>query len=207
MAPPRAAFVSVKEWDMARLEAGAWHWLRTAHLAEQCSPWGAWVELEKPIHPNEVRRCLAQRREALVATPLWCSQEWQRAKMSVARARDNHVRKIAYFTRHAMEKPLSIDVGIPSLGCFPEHLLGDGNHRFAGAILRGDKTVAASVCGSIQHARALGLWNPNACERELHRRWKAADQEARALVTSADAGGPRQVGESPRPSSRRAPRP
>lgn len=165
--------------DQETLEKLAWHDIDVAKLVEYCNPLGAWMELEKPITRREVKACLDAGNEALTETPLWTDLAFGRVKLSNEESRARHVAKIAYFVKHPVERPISIDVGIPSMGCFVDHMVGDGNHRLAGAWLRGDKTIKASVCGSENHARELGLWNPNRYYREEMRRWKTQQREKR----------------------------
>lgn len=161
------------------LDQLAWHDLDVARLAEYCNPLGAWIELKSPITKEEVLACLDAGKEALASTPLWTDMAFGRIKLTDSEARERHIAKIAFFAKHAAERPINLDVGIPSMGYFADHLVTDGNHRLAGALIRGDKTIAASVCGSESHAKELGLWNPNRYFREDLRRWRAAQREAK----------------------------
>ena len=108
-------------------------------------------------------------------------QNHGKEKLAPEEVRRRHVAKVAYFVRHEVQDPISIDVGVPSMGCHTDCLVDDGNHRLAGAWLAQHSTIRAKVGGAVSHAKELGLWNPNAYERELTRRW-LVDQ--RALRTS-----------------------
>jgi hypothetical protein len=72
--------------------------------------------------------------------------------------RDSHIRRIAWLVVHGWKDPIEVDVGIPELGCHVRWSVSDGNHRFAAAIARGDRTISASIGGSISYARGIGLF-------------------------------------------------
>lgn len=157
------------------LRAQAWHELPVAKLCRMCNPLGSWSELDRPITRAEVRQCIREGRQALVETPLWTrlltlppSQQPESAVL-----RDNHIRKVAWFVVNGVRDPIDLDVGVPSLGCWVDHVVEDGHHRLAGAWIRGDKTIRARVSGAIDHAQELGLWAPNAFEQEQQRRYDA----------------------------------
>lgn len=61
--------------------------------------------------------------------------------------RKYHVGRIAYLVKHPATDPISIDVGIPSLGMTVAWQIDDGNHRLSAAIVRGDKTILAVFSG------------------------------------------------------------
>lgn len=155
----------------AELETAAWHDLEVKHLHHLCNPLAAWPELEKPILIGEVRDCLAAGRAENVETPSWLSLG--RRAISMETARENHIRKIAFFVQQGFSQPISLDVGIPEMaGGHVSHLVEDGNHRLAAAIIRKDSTIRAKVGGSVRHAQSLGLWNPNPQEQEIWRRFE-----------------------------------
>jgi hypothetical protein len=60
-----------------------------------------------------------------------------------------HIERVAWLVVYGWEDPIEIDVGVPFLGCFPEWIVQDGNHRLAAAIYLGRKTILAS-CGGQQ---------------------------------------------------------
>lgn len=184
--------IALRDLDQETLDKLAWHEIDVAKLVEYCNPLGAWVELDSPITREEVQACLDAGKEALTETPLWTDLAFGRVQLSDEEARARHAAKIAYFVKHPIERPISLDVGIPSMGCFVDHMVDDGNHRLAGALLRGDKTIRAVVCGSQDHARELGLWNPNRYYREDMRRWRARQREeiAQARQKTAKRAAP-----------------
>lgn len=65
-----------------------------------------------------------------------------------------HAQRIANLIVYGWSDPLEIDVGIPSLNYYPYPLI-DGHHRLCAAIYRDDKTIAASVSGSLEYAFEL----------------------------------------------------
>lgn len=66
-----------------------------------------------------------------------------------------HAGRIAYFVTHGWEDPISVDVGVPSLGCNVRWPVQDGNHRLAAAIYRNDDAILADVDGSVAYAAEL----------------------------------------------------
>jgi len=125
-----------------------------ALLAEIANPLACWNELEKPITPEEVFACLKCSEEALCDTPIWYKVKEHGDQASL---RQRHIRKIAFFVKHGSDHPISIDVGVPSLGCYVEHIIEDGNHRLAGAILKGTPYIPAEISGCMVYAEELGL--------------------------------------------------
>lgn len=61
----------------------------------------------------------------------------------------DHIARIAWFVVNGWNDPIDIDVGVPSLGCYPKWPLEDGNHRLAAAIIRGDRVIPAYMSGSV----------------------------------------------------------
>ena len=75
---------------------------------------------------------------------------------------ETDVGRVAWFVRHSWRDPISLDVGVPELGCYVDHPVLDGNHRLMTAWFRGDPHISANVCGGLQHIRAtLGLEFPS----------------------------------------------
>jgi hypothetical protein len=64
-----------------------------------------------------------------------------------------HANRIAYLVDFKAEDPISIDVGIPSMGCTVDWEIEDGNHRLAAAIVRGDEFIYASFSGGLKEVR------------------------------------------------------
>jgi hypothetical protein len=146
----------------------AHHVLDLETLTKHCDPFvGCWVELEYPITKQEVLNCIEKGEAQLVETPIWTELAFKNKDWTEAEVRQNHIKKIAYFATHEIETPICIDVGIPSLGCYVSHIVDDGNHRLAGAIIKGDKTIKSHVMGSLNYAQELGLSNPNIYEQFL----------------------------------------
>jgi hypothetical protein len=74
--------------------------------------------------------------------------------------RKDHASKIFHFVKHGWTDPIQIDVGIPSLRCYP-YLIQDGNHRFAAALILRLNIVFATCSGSISELETLlpsGEW-------------------------------------------------
>jgi len=150
----------------------AFHSLPLSKLKKVTSPFGCWPELQgQPITPEEVKGCLDAGEEALRKTPSWITLAFTRKDITPEEARQRHVQKIAYFVKHPATDPITIDVGIPELGGTPGYLVEDGNHRLAGALLRGDKRINAFVMGSPEEAMRRGLWRPSTAVLEQFRRW------------------------------------
>lgn len=87
-----------------------------------------------PVTVDDVRQALAERR--LAAAP----------------GGSDHAARIAYLVENPASDPVSIDVGVPSLGCAVSWPVVDGNHRVAAAIYRQDETVLAEVSGEVAYA-------------------------------------------------------
>lgn len=149
------------------LEKLAFHNVPVNTLMKHCDPFGCWPELEKPITKKEVRDCLKRGEEALTKTPLALELSFSDKPMDLALLRENHIKKIAYFAKHAPTESLGLDVGIPSMGCYVGYFIDDGNHRFAGSIVAGRETIACGIAGSVEHIKELGLWHPNDAYVEL----------------------------------------
>jgi len=72
-------------------------------------------------------------------------------------SRLEHIARIAWFVVHGWNDPIHIDVGVPSLGCYPAWPLEDGNHRFAAAIVRGDRVIPTDMSGAVSEIQKF-LW-------------------------------------------------
>lgn len=66
-----------------------------------------------------------------------------------------HTERIAYLAHHGWDDPIQMDVGVPSLHCYVDWPVMDGNHRLAAAIYRKDATILACVGGDIDYALEL----------------------------------------------------
>ena len=106
------------------------------------SPWGC-----RPITHSEVL--------AAVKDGRFCRKQHRVDWNSKGLTRKEHIERIAFFVVHGSADPISIDVGVPALGCHVAHPLQDGHHRLAAAILRGDKYINAEVSGQLDYAAEL----------------------------------------------------
>lgn len=158
----------------ADLEKVGWHEIPVKRLARLCDPLSCWIEVDDPIKPQEVLDCIARGEEALVDTPLWTAIVFKKTRVSAEENRLRHIQKVAWFVKNPAKDPISIEVGCARLGVRIDHIIEDGNHRLAAAIIRGDKSIAARVGGGIDDAKEMKLWNPNVFEVELCRRQEAA---------------------------------
>lgn len=167
----KKALSSYTDDELDKLEH---HTLEVAKIMEYANPFnGCWMELEKPITIEEVKQCIQDGKAELAVTPSWYDIAFKKVQLTPEEVRENHVKKIAFFALNVPEKLISIDVGIPSMGHYPDYILDDGNHRLAGAIVSGAKTIKASVSGAEHHAKDMGLWNPNEFHIEASRRFFA----------------------------------
>lgn len=159
------------------------HVLDVRKIMKYANPFkGCWIELEKPITIAEVKQCIKDGKAELAITPSWYDVAFKRTNLTAEEIRENHVKKIAFFAINEPEKRISIDVGIPSMGCCPNYIIDDGNHRLAGAIVSGAKTIKAAVSGAEDHAKELGLWNPNEFHEESMRRFLARQKPPKEEV-------------------------
>lgn len=149
------------------LETLAYHNVPVKDLQKYCNPFGCWGELQKPITKKEVRECLKRGEEELTRTPLALELGLSGEDMDLPLLRENHIKKIAYFAKHAPTERICLDVGIPDMGCYVGYFIDDGNHRFAGSIIAGREFVQCSISGSLDHIKELGLWHPNDAYVEL----------------------------------------
>lgn len=179
--------LSLAQWTKEQLEQHAWHVVSVARVVELFNPLEAWPELHEPIGKEEVMACLERGEEALSHTPSWTELALGKVVLDESEVRRRHVAKIAYFVRHDIQQPIGLEVGIPSKGYFTDGLVDDGNHRLAGAWIRGLETISAQISGEIAQAKKLGLWKPNRFERELQRRWREERQNQTPSPTAASS--------------------
>lgn len=105
---------------------------------------------------------------------MWTDLAFGRSDITPEENRQRHICKIAWFVQNGFNDPISLEVGCEGLGVLPGHLVEDGNHRLAAAIMRKDETIPARIGGGLTDAKRLGLWAPNAALVECDRRWEAA---------------------------------
>lgn len=155
------------------LEKDAHHIIDIKILNGFCDPLSCWMDTERPITKEEVLKCVKDGRAELAYTPdLYDSAYGKGKDMTTEEKREAHIKKIAFFVVNDSNRSIDIDVGIPSMGCYISYMIDDGNHRFAGAIIRGDKEIKAKVMGEEAHAKELGLWNPDPKMVELLKRYQ-----------------------------------
>lgn len=114
-------------------------------LRAHCDPFRhlVWEGLAEPVQRSHVRLAIAHHVE--LATPV----------EGADRSGNLHARRIAWFVRHGWTDAIDLDVGVPSMGCFPRWFIQDGNHRLAAAIFRGDPHIRATVGGDVDYAHEL----------------------------------------------------
>lgn len=68
---------------------------------------------------------------------------------------DMHAGRIAFLVKNGWSDSIEIDVGIPSMRCYVDWPVLDGNHRLAAAYLRGDDQISAMIGGDLDYALEL----------------------------------------------------
>ncbi len=116
--------------------------LPTAKVLELChplrtSPWDAGLVTKKLVRECAQNRWLCPSPVGHDAT----------AKM--------HAGRIAFLVENGWQDFIEIDVGVPSMRCYVDWPVLDGNHRLAAASLRGDPKILASVGGDLDYALEL----------------------------------------------------
>lgn len=126
-------------------------------LRELVDPFACWTDIDTPITKEEVFEALNNGDAALRNTNIF-DKAVQELPADIAR--QNHIRKIAYFIENPTNEPISIDVGVPELGCNVKHIIDDGNHRLAAAICMNRENIPAYVAGSTNYMKELGFLVP-----------------------------------------------
>lgn len=125
---------------------------------------GIWHGLESCITLKEVEDKLKSKTDLPnkpYTFPIWKHFEEQEF-------RDFHAGRIAYLVLNPASDPISVDVGIPSMGCFPSWGIDDGNHRLSAAIVRGDETILVNFSGAEPEIRAfIKRYSPRVSKRVL----------------------------------------
>lgn len=67
----------------------------------------------------------------------------------------HHASRIAFLMKAGWADPMDIDVGIPSMDCYPTWMWSDGNHRLAAAIMLNHQNIEANVAGDLDYASEL----------------------------------------------------
>lgn len=122
-------------------------WIKTSRLMEIVNPFnGCWRDVLRPVSVNDVSLVMEGRGDGLPPEVV------------------AHARKISDFVRTGFRDPISVDVGVPSLGFHVRYPIVDGNHRFASAIYRyldlaEDRDLPVNLQGSVDLALQLGFRN------------------------------------------------
>lgn len=117
---------------------------RMARLLEACDPFAAppWAEVAT-LSVADVRQAM---RSGLLQPQSYSTGErvktWTKA---------DHIARIAYLAMTGWSAPIEVDVGVPSMNCWVDWPVIDGNHRLAAAMVRGDEFIRASVAGSCDY--------------------------------------------------------
>ncbi len=105
-----------------------------------------WDGLKTPITKKEVQEAI--RESNCLETPL----------VPFSGTREQHVARIAFLATNLVDwqhRALLVDVGVPSLGFFPNWIIEDGNHRLAAAFYLGLKRIKVSPCGDVALIKRL----------------------------------------------------
>jgi hypothetical protein len=142
---------------MARVKT---FWIKTSALLNYANPFEetAWVDLSNHLTLKEVDQVLVKGQEKL--WPPFCFNDW--VGLSSLAIRRRHLQKVAWFVKHGFQAPISLDVGIPSMGYCPSWLIDDGNHRFTAAAyrrltLKEDPILPCHIGGSLDHFKKMNL--------------------------------------------------
>jgi len=130
-------------------------------------PWNpfnntVWVGLDDPITREEVSQALKEGRLREQPVPLWSYRD-------PPPTREEHIERVAYLSTLEEWDPLSLDVGIPSMGFYVDWIVQDGNHRLAAQFFKGIPVIQANVSGSTAYARELLLRDPRASEEQSNK--------------------------------------
>lgn len=117
--------------------------LRVSKLKELCDPF--------EFHPWGVKVSKTHVREAIEHGDLLNSQIQDLRTPGVK----DHAARIAYFIVNGFKDPISLDVGIPSIGYCPEWIVVDGNHRLASAIFLEQPFIPVQFSGSVDFFKEL----------------------------------------------------
>jgi hypothetical protein len=101
-----------------------------------------WTEGEDAITREEIQRAVGN--QDFHQEPI--AEEWYEDGV-----RDKHIKRIAYLAVHGWDDAIEIDVGVPVLNYWNDHIVIDGNHRLAAAIFRGDETIGATIAGQLDY--------------------------------------------------------
>lgn len=149
---------NIANWNINDILDQAFYNIPVNELSDRVDVFSCWMYLDRPICHSEVLDCINEGQEELVDTE---SLELGGVKNS-SLLREGHIRKIAYFVKNGFNDPISIDLGFPEMNAVNTgHIIDDGNHRLAAAIIRGDKEIKAQIHGSADYIKEFGLYYPN----------------------------------------------
>lgn len=123
--------------------------VRVSALQNKCDPYSSavWGDLDDPVTRDEIEKAIKESRTQEPDPEIY--------NEDLPCSRQKHIERIAWLVVNDWNKPINIDVGVPSLGCYPSWLIKDGNHRFAAAIYREDEFIYAYVDGSIAYMNEI----------------------------------------------------
>ena len=112
-------------------------------------PWSpfqsrVWHSMRSPIQRKEIDQAVSEGRLKGFDENLWQDE-----------SRSSHIERIAYLVVHGWDDPISIDVGIPFLGCYVDWIIVDGNHRLAAAFYRNDTHIDVGISGCNDYIKEL----------------------------------------------------
>lgn len=117
----------------------------TNKLKNICNPFGTniWMHQGPPIFKKDIKRAIKENRlngKFFENKP----NSWK-----------YHCSRIAYFVVNGWEDAIQIDVGVPSLRCYVDWIIIDGNHRFAAALYMKKDFILSSISGDVNFARTI----------------------------------------------------
>jgi hypothetical protein len=126
------------------------------------SPFRGGLWSRRPVRKREVRQAIEQKR-------------FQRGPWSPRWTIEQHAERIAWLSVAGWNDAIQIDVGVPGfLDYLPHRMITDGNHRFAAAIIRKDRTILADVAGDSEYAfELLGITPDGTTAARILERLKA----------------------------------
>ena len=111
-----------------------------------------WQDMTTRITETAVRKAIERGNTLSPEIIYSCRPDVLPGRISV---RQFHVRRVAHFVVNDWTDAISIDVGVPDLGCHVDWIVIDGNHRLAAAFYRGDETIEGNVSGDLDRASQM----------------------------------------------------
>jgi hypothetical protein len=130
-------------------------------LQEQCDPLAdpPWEDCDEPITLEDIRQAItsgkleaspARYEQLKLVPPIGCEP-----LDTPEKHRRYHIERIAYLAVNGWDDSIDLDVGVPSMQCYVDWIVQDGNHRLAAALYRKDEVISAMVGGSIEYGFEL----------------------------------------------------